>query len=227
MLLNQLSTGGSLLFLIGHFLALTQIAFAVEIWKPCATGYNGPWASTKVPFPTVESLKSDMVKCGNIGQAGPTIFYSFGATTPQARAFRDTLKPAGNMFNDCLPDDFTKTLAKGCDLSNPQRQSVFVSRYAQAMAEISKGEVFLVVGPDAANGAYTTPRETANVWHDYEFPTLQRNQAITKVTVVPSKPPYVQKHGWAPSDTQAIKLPYKSADTLASIFLRPYPHDAS
>lgn len=72
----------------------------------------GGWNSAKenVKFPTVESIIADMTACGNIGR-GPSMFYSFGVPTVQARTkFRDTVQPQAIMFNDALPDAWTRAV---------------------------------------------------------------------------------------------------------------------
>ena len=192
-----------------------------EPWQACSTGYTGPWdsASNGATFPTTENIMSDMTKCGNVGNIGPTIFYSFGATTIQTRGFRDTLSPRGVMFNDALPDAWTLAVANAVNLAGQDRQSLLVARYGQAMASLSKGEVYFFA-PAFAN-PYTIPNPgPPNVWRSYEFPTLQRNtgdNAITKVTSVVNTPPYAQSLGWQPNDPQYALLPPSNADTIVSL----------
>lgn len=167
------------------------------IWQTCPSGpANGAqWAcqASDVDFPTVACLTADMRTCGLIGQGGrSTVFYSFGVATVQARTqFRDTLDPKGVMFNDALDEDYWNSVVNvpkfHMDIS--ARMSILVARYAEAMATVSTGEVFLVVkaydGQGGGQGAYQKPLpgdNTPNVWLLYEFPTLQRNAAVTKVT---------------------------------------------
>ncbi|MCJ1272037.1 hypothetical protein MMC22_011943, partial [Lobaria immixta] len=173
-------------------------------WKSCVNGYTGPWQSAQngALFPTVDDIKTDMTRCGNIGRTGPTIFYSFGTMTSQARGFRDTFTPKGNMFNDVLPDEWfvgPGSVGDAVNLVAAGRQDLLVARYGQAMAELSNGEVFLVVPPDAH--PYTIPTRTPNVWRNYEFPTLQRNTAITRVTVI-NADPYEKQPGWRTPDVR-------------------------
>ena len=190
-----------------------------DLWQPCSTGYTGPWdcASNGATFPTTENIMSDMIKCGNIGKSGPTIFYSFGATTTEARGFRDTLSPRGVMFNDALPGAWTIDVGNAVNLAAQDRQALLIARYGQAMASLSKGEVYFVA-PASAN-PYTIPNDLPNVWRSYEFPTLQRNtgdNAITRVTSVVNTPPYAQSLGWQPNDPQFPLLPPSNADTIVS-----------
>ena len=169
------------------------------IWQTCPSGPGdeAQWAcqASNIDFPTVACLTADMTTCGLIGQGGrSTVFYSFGATTLQARTqFRDTLNPKGVMFNDALDDNYWNSVINvpNFHLDNAARMSVFVARYAEAMATVSTGEVFLVVknydGEGGGQGAYQNPlpgTTTPNVWRLYEFPTLQRNAAVTKVTSI-------------------------------------------
>lgn len=52
------------------------------------------------------------------------------------------------------------------------RQALLVARFSQAMAELSRGEKFLIVTPDI--NPYTIPKDTfdrtPNVWRQYAFP---------------------------------------------------------
>ena len=202
----------------------------IDIWKSCVNGYKGPWQSAQnAPyFPTVNDIKTDMLRCGNIGQTGPTIFYSFGTRTPEARGFRDTLTPVGNMFNDVLPGDWfvgSGSVGEAINIVAADRQALLVARYGQAMAELSKGEVFLVVPPFA--DPYTPPLDppgvTPNVWRNYEFPTLQRNTDITQVTRVINAPPYDRSPGWLPNDPKYSELPPSNADSQVSALLCFFP----
>ncbi|BCR91413.1 uncharacterized protein ACHE_70256S [Aspergillus chevalieri] len=163
-------------------------------WTQCK---NRPkkWAceSKKIDFPTVECLKKDMETCGNVG-TGPTIFYSFGAETIEVRKpVRDTKNPKGVMWNDALDASYTEMLAKRKNtfkLDRPERQKVYNARYAEALASLSKGEVFFGVlhynGKYGGHGAYQNVRTGEspedNTWIQYEFPTLQHKSRATKVT---------------------------------------------
>ena len=157
-----------------------------------------------------------MTRCGNIGKVGPTIFHSFGVKIPEAIPFRDTLKPPGIMFNDALPDEWTVDIAQVIKLEGQQRQQLLTARYAQAMAELSTGEVCLVA--PAFAGAYTIPLPGPglNTWQNFEFPTMQRNPHITKVTEVVNQPRYDRSTGWEPNKPQYSLLPPSNADTTVS-----------
>lgn len=177
-----------------------------KLWAP-----EGGWAcdQSKVDFPTVECLVADMKSCGNIGEN--TVFYSFGAGTPDARAFRDTLQPQGTMFNDAL-DNYYSTYVinyvKKFGLSQGQlkgtsglnsglsRQDIFTGRYCEAMARSSSGTAYLVVlnynGDPVANqdgkpGIFQNPLPSTgtNQWRRWEFGTLQQNVCIIHILSTP------------------------------------------
>ena len=206
----------------------TQPNESPPIWQTCpggpATGAQWACQAPDVPFPTVACLTADMRTCGLIGQDGrSTVFYSFGVATVQARTqFRDTLDPKGVMFNDALDEDYWNSV-----LNDPKfhldingRRAVLVARYAEAMATVSTGEVFLVVkkydGEGGGQGAYQNPLpgdNTVNVWRNYEFPTLQRNAAVTKVTSLDLTDNLKRHVDWQPNSGNE-ELPAHPADGL-------------
>ena len=197
------------------------------IWQTCPSGpANGAqWAcqDSKIDFPTVECLVADMKTCGLIGAGGrSTVFYSMGATTVQARTkFRDTLNPKGIMFNDALDENYWNKVfdAPKFHLDQAERTTILVARYAEAMATVSTGEAFIVVlkynGDGGGQGAYQLPKDTSNpnVWRTYEFPTLQRNPAITKVTSVDLSNNQHQQVDWQPNNNDP-QLPASDASDL-------------
>ncbi len=198
------------------------------IWQPCPGGpANGAqWAcqASNIDFPTVACLTADMRTCGLIGQGGrSTIFYSFGATTVQARTrFRDTLDPKGAMFNDALDEDYWNSVINVVNfhMDDPDRQEVLVARYAEAMATVSTGEVFFVVknynGDGGGQGAYQNPLPgdtKPNVWRLYEFPTLQRNDLVTKVTTIDLSDNLERHVDWQPNSNNE-QLPASGASDL-------------
>ena len=177
-----------------------------KFWAP-----EGGWVcdQSKVDFPTVECLVADMKSCGNIGEN--TVFYSFGAGTPDARAFRDTLQPQGTMFNDALDDYYSEHVinevnkfglwqgqVKGTSGINADlnRNDIFIGRYCEAMATASSGTAYLVVlnynGDSVANqggnpGIFQNPLPNTgrNQWRLWEFGTLQQNVCITHILSTP------------------------------------------
>ena len=198
------------------------------IWQTCPSGpTNGAqWAcqASDIDFPTVACLTEDMKTCGLIGQGGrSTIFYSFGATTFDARTgFRDTLNPKGVMFNDALDEDYWDTVISVTKfhVNDAARQTIFTARYAEAMATVSTGEVFIVVknynGEGGGQGAYQMPLpgdSNDNVWRLYEFPTLQRNADITKVTSLDLSDNFQRHVDWQP-DSDDQELPESGASDL-------------
>ena len=165
-----------------------------------------------------------MRTCGLIGQGGrSTVFYSFGATTIEVRTqFRDTLNPQGVMFNDALDEDYWNTVINvpNFHMDNPNTQKVLTARYAEAMATVSTGEVFLVVrnynGDGGGQGAYQNPLPgdtNPNIWRLYEFPTLQRNSAITMVTSIDLTDNLAQHVDWRPNSNDE-ELPPSGASDL-------------
>ena len=83
------------------------------------------------------------------------------------------------------------------------------------------GTVFLSV-PAYAN-PYTIPMDnfgaTPNVWRQYEFPTIQRNSAITQVTRVTNAAPYERQTGWLPNDPQYLVPPPSNVGSQVSYLL--------
>ncbi|KAK3169721.1 hypothetical protein OEA41_009105 [Lepraria neglecta] len=176
-----------------------------KLWAP-----EGGWAcdQSKVDFPTVECLVADMKSCGNIGDN--TVFYSFGASTPDARAFRDTLQPQGTMFNDALDDYYSQYIINKVDKfglwqgqvkgtsglnTDLNRNDIFTGRYCEAMATASSGTAYLVVlnynGDSVANqggkpGIFQNPLPNTgpNQWRRWEFGTLQQNAAIMQIVSI-------------------------------------------
>lgn len=162
-------------------------------WKRWAPA--GGWAcdQSKVDFPTVECLAADMRSCGNM-DGRSTVFYSFGASTPDARPFRNTLQPQGTMFNDALDDYYFENVLRDVEkfgLTVPSRGAVLTARYAQAMASVSSGTAYLVVrsygGDPVANrggrpGIFQNPLSPndGNIWIPYEFGKLQQNVGLIR-----------------------------------------------
>ena len=206
----------------------TQPNESPPIWQTCPSGpaTGAQWAcqAPDIAFPTVACLTADMRTCGLIGQGGrSTVFYSFGVATVQARTqFRDTLDPKGVMFNDALDEGYWNSVLNvpKFHMDINARMAVLVARYAEAMATVSTGEVFLVVkaydGAGGGRGAYQNPLpgdNTINVWRNYEFPTLQRNSAVTKVTSVDLTDNLKRHVDWQPNSGDQ-ELPAHPADDL-------------
>ncbi|KAL8726756.1 MAG: hypothetical protein Q9181_005935 [Wetmoreana brouardii] len=197
------------------------------IWQTCpgGPGNGAQWAcqASDIDFPTVACLVADMQTCGLIGAGGrSTVFYSFGATTVEARTkFRDTLNPKGVMFNDALDADYWDNVLNlpKFHMDQSARMTILVARYAEAMATVSTGEVFFVVqkynGDGGGHGAYQLPTDTTNpnVWRAYEFPTLQRNPAVTRVTSVDLSNNQNQHVDWQPNNNDP-QLPASGASDL-------------
>ena len=92
----------------GENITLQELTATSGKWKCKSKPKDGKWESSKAnldTMPTVQNIVDDMKTCGLVGSM-PTLFYSFGITTAQARMWRDndTHGLAGNgiMFNDAL-----------------------------------------------------------------------------------------------------------------------------
>ena len=127
------------------------------------------------------------------------------------------------MFNDALDEDYWNTVlnVQRFRLDLASRTAVLVARYGEAMAQVSSGEAFIVVlhynGQGGGEGAYQQPlagNNDPNVWSLYEFPTLQRNPAITRVTSVDLSNNLNQHVDWEPNQNDEL-LPVSTASTLA------------
>jgi hypothetical protein len=178
------------------------------------------------PFPTVEDIANDLKLCGIAG-ANPSLFYSFGGGYSNATKFQKA-NPHLNLktLNDIMPNSFYNALGKFPNMGNEQpAQKAFIARMSQAFASVSKGEVYLVANEDA--NIYTTPRpddknpDARNVWYEYEFGELQRNDEVTAIYTVSSKTFAVDKSdagSWVrsrtpyPGDAAAV---YINADTVS------------
>jgi len=198
-------------------------------WAKCKT-HPKQWACEhpSITFPTVDCLKEDMRTCGIVG-TGPSIFYSFGATTTQAREnLRDKLNPKGVMYNDALDRKYFIKVLEGREqfkLGQQNRMQVFRDRYAQALAEVAKDEVFMVMlnynGEFGGTGIYQNSREgePANVWTKIELPTLQKNRQVRKITSVSVSDGYKHHVDWQPGKGRV--LPFQ--DTRQTPVPAPQP----
>ncbi|KAI9884424.1 MAG: hypothetical protein M1823_003778 [Watsoniomyces obsoletus] len=186
---------------------------------------NPSWECLKadITFPTVECLKKDMRTCGIVG--AKTIFDSFGDRTDEVTPFRD--QKEGVMFDDAMEDDWWRKMHENptFQLRDPSRQRAFIARFIEAMAEMSRGEVYLAVPGDiiTIGGAYASPNNRKHTfWHDLWFPRLQRNPLVTRVTLVDittkehNQQTFPQHEGWLPSDKRYPELQYNQqlADDL-------------
>lgn len=107
-----------------------------------------------------------MKRCGSVGTGAETVFYSFGAATAQMRPFKDSLKPIGTMFNAALPEEWTVAVNKAFpNATKPDVQDYIVNNYAQALAVLSKGEVFFGMSQEVfakGKGCYSDRRPSRN-----------------------------------------------------------------
>lgn len=97
------------------------------------------------------------------------------------------------------------------------RQGLLVGGITQGMANSPHGDVFLVVrqlslSPHAC--PYTIPADAKpSFWRKYEFPTLERNTAITLAIKINNAAFYDRQAGWPPNDPNHLKLPPSDADS--------------
>ena len=100
------------------------------------------------------------------------------------------------------------------------RPSIPHSRPSRLLHESVSGtkaheEVFLVMTPHA--GPNTTPADAkSNFWRKYEFPTLERNNAITQAIKIINAALYDRQAGWLSNDPNHLKLPPSDADSQVS-----------
>ncbi|KAJ5168914.1 uncharacterized protein N7482_004508 [Penicillium canariense] len=126
------------------------------------------------------------------------------------------------MWNDALDEQYVDEVlqARFMDfrLDLPNRLIVYTARYAEALAMVASGEVFFAVksfdGEGGGQGAYQLPLQgAANVWRSYEFPTLQRNSAVTKVTSIDISNNNHKSVDWQPNKGLE-ELPASTASSL-------------
>ncbi|KAJ8123626.1 hypothetical protein ONZ43_g473 [Nemania bipapillata] len=183
-----------------------------DVWVNCLNPEpEGGWACTQpgLSFPNLECIKADIMSCGVLGR-GPTVFYSMGARTFQARqGLRDKLTPPGVMFNDVLGSQWWEPVMARLDfhLEQQDRQDYFRNLFAIAMAQLSFGEVYLATksriseaNPPGDPGIFQNPLTLPNIWRQMELPNLMRNPAITSITHVAIDNNYQQTVDWRQGD---------------------------
>ena len=195
-------------------------------FKPCVNKVpeDQAWAceDPSVTFPTVECLAADMLTCGNIGSDDVrSVFWSYGATTADMEHFRDQLTPPGSCYYDLLDQEYSDRVFTRFNLhASFERNERFVQRASQAMASISRGEVFLVLlqrqGQYGGVGIFQDPKPNdhlTNIWTENEFPTLQRNPAVTRIISVDVSNNFHQDVDWANGVPGVPLLPPSTANT--------------
>lgn len=89
------------------------------------------------------------------------------------------------VYNDALDREYFIKVLEGWEqfkLGQQNRMQVFRDRYAQALAEVAKDEVFMIMlnhnGEFGGTGIYQISRESepTNVWTKIELPTLQKKK---------------------------------------------------
>lgn len=66
-------------------------------------------------------------------------------------------------------------------------------------------------------GPNTTPADSkSNFWRKYEFPTLERNNAITQAIKIINAALYDRQAGWLSNDPNHLELPPSNADSQVS-----------
>lgn len=148
-------------------------------------------------MPTVQDIVADLKLCGIITAEGvTTVFYSFNGGLTNAKRFQQA-NPSfkAKQINEVLPESWYTALDKfNMGTAQSAAQQAFIARTSQALATVSKGNVYLVADPSA--NIYTIPmtppepdqrwKGPHNVWYDYEFATLQDNTAVTAIYTVNS-----------------------------------------
>lgn len=165
-----------------------------------------------ISFPTYDCIRKDLRACGLVG--ANSIFYSFGADYKDVKVFKDSKK--GVVYNDAMGDEWWLLLGATprFQLAYQPRQDVLTARFSQAMASLTRGETFLALPADFMGhwtwrGAYTIPNPDGkmNMWRSFEFPQLQRNPLVTKITLIDvttkdsnGKHTFPQRVGWLPDN---------------------------
>lgn len=116
------------------------------------------------------------------------------------------------VYNDALDREYFIKVLEGWEqfkLGQQNRMQVFRDRYAQALAEVAKDEVFMIMlnhnGEFGGTGIYQISRESepTNVWTKIELPTLQKkkkkNRQVRKITSVSVSDSYKHHVDWQPS----------------------------
>lgn len=154
--------------------------------------------------------------------------------TPKGVMFNDGLLSDGDWYTK-VAENRRFNIADPTVMSDPtknsfnmKRQNIFVARYSEALARASAGEVFIVYrdrvglgGKDGdLDGAYQldipadpnsgNPEQKnplPNAWRTYEFGTLQRNSAVTKITGVETNNNYAKTTDWEPNKGLKVMPP--------------------
>lgn len=124
------------------------------------------------------------------------------------------------MFNDALDETYIEMLMNkrpDFHLESMKRQRLYRDRYAQAMAALSTGDVFLVCskhnGDGGGVGIFQQPLhlQSENVWRSVELPTLQRNPAVKRIISVAKDQNYAHSVDWTAG--QGNLLPESTANS--------------
>jgi hypothetical protein len=149
------------------------------------------------PMPSVSDIAADIKLCGILSDKTSTVFYSFNGGYSNAKEFmKKNPDLNGKTINDVLPEIWYTALGKVPGLASPagMARTAWIARTSQALATASRGDAYLVADPSA--NIYTVPytdkgendwKGPHNVWFDYEFATLQNNNAVKGIYTVDSK----------------------------------------
>jgi len=137
------------------------------------------------------------------GLSGNTVFYTNPVTNQQASSFAATLNPFGQGYFSLV--DFNQQMnwidqcnAPGPGQSSAGEQDKLTLRISQALAQGATGTAYILINAGADINAPRT------IWGTIEFPTLQRNTAITQVIRVDPANFGSQSPVWNAGDTPTL-----------------------
>jgi len=142
------------------------------------------------------------------GLGGNTVFYTKPMTNQQAQAFAATLHPPGQGFFSLVSFDDRMAWIDQCNEPGPGQnkegeQNKLTPRISQALAQGATGTAYILISAGADINA------PGSIWGNVEFPTLQRNPAITEVIRVDAADPQSKTTVWNAGDP--VTLPPSTA----------------
>ena len=137
------------------------------------------------------------------GLAGNTIFYTKPVPARQASGFAGSLHPIGQGFFSLVSSNQQLDWIDQCNVvgagqNAPAEQNKLVPRISQALAQGATGTAYILISAGADINAPGT------IWGTIEFPTLQRNSAITQVIRVDPENTNSQSVVWTGGDTPTL-----------------------
>lgn len=198
---------------------------------------------SRLQFPTVECIKKDMLTCGLVNESDPLfasfgashrdlITFSSKVRHTQFVSFYNMMGP--DWCAAVLPNP-KYTMKDGSP-----RELLFNIRLGQAFASVCRGNAFLIIpslvgladivpalrdegfGRPFGKGAFRYPYKAEvshmgfkryNIWRDFEFPALQRNEIVRLLVSVVSELNFQPHLDWFRGDKTPL-LPFVDADAL-------------